>query len=155
MAMKTIKLEKQLLEMEKYIAFKDQGNSAVSKVPVGWHLAHNLRVINTIIKALETSVPQDYEYHFSFSQTIVFLTRRIPRGKARAPKSVVPVNNILKEDLESSLQEAKKNIQQFQNLHPKSHFKHPYFRNLDRNQTGKFLEIHTSHHLRIIRDILS
>ncbi len=146
-------LQAQLKEMEKYISFKDQCNSAVSQATVGWHLTHNLKVINNVTYALETSNPENYRYQFSFPQLIVFLTGRIPRGKAKAPKSVRPDDNITKEDLVQSLQEAELNIQQFTTLHPNSHFDHPYFKNLNRNETTRFLEIHTEHHLKIIREI--
>lgn len=155
MAVKINVLERQLLEMQNYIAFKDQCNSAVSNAPVGWHLAHNIQVINSVMKTLESSIPKDYKYQLSLSQIIVFVTRRIPRGKVKAPKSVMPNNNIFKGDLESSLQEAVRSVQIFYTLSPKSHFRHPYFKNLDRNESKKFLEIHTSHHLRIIREILA
>ncbi len=151
--MNTNVLESLLVKMERYLPFMDQCNSAVSSAPVGWHLAHSMQVINTVIENLKTSNPDKYEYEFSFSQILVFLTRRIPRGKARAPKSVRPHNNILKEDLKTALQDAGKNIRELQRLPSKSYFKHPYFRNLNRNETKKFLEIHTQHHLKIIKDI--
>lgn len=151
--MRTKILQAQLREMGKYISFKDQCNSAVSQANVGWHLTHNLKVINTVTAALESSNPKDYRYQFSFPQLIVFITGRIPRGKAKAPKSVRPDSNIGKEDLVRSLEEAERNIQQFLSLHPNSHFDHPYFKSLNRNETRKFLEIHTEHHLKIIREI--
>lgn len=146
-------LQSQLREMEKYISFRDQCNSAVSRANVGWHLTHNLKVINNVTDALRSSNPDKYRYQFSFPKLIVFLTRRIPRGKVKAPKSVRPDDNVRQEDLVKSLQEAERNIQQFGTLHPNSHFNHPYFKNLNRNATNKFLEIHTEHHLKIIREI--
>lgn len=153
--MRTQVLQAQLREMGKFISFKDQCNSAVSQANVGWHLAHNLQVINNVTAALKTSNPKDYRYQFSFPQLIVFLTGRIPRGKAKAPRSVRPGSDVLQEDLVKYLREAERNIRQFLTLHPKSHFEHPYFKNLNRNETRKFLEIHTEHHLKIIREITS
>lgn len=153
--MRTKGLQSQLREMGKFISFKDQCNSAVSQANVGWHLTHNLQVINNVTAALEASNPKDYRYQFSFPQLIVFLTGRIPRGKAKAPKSVRPGSSICQEDLVRSLREAEQNIQRFLTLHPNSYFDHPYFKNLNRNETKKFLEIHTEHHLKIIREITS
>lgn len=147
-------LQAQLVEMGNYIAQKDEINSAVSSAPIGWHISHNLKVINNIIATMESSNPEDYKKEFSFKRLLVFVSRRIPRGKARSPKVVWPPEVIKIEDLNESLIEAKKNIQLLNKLPRKAHFKHPYFKHLNRDQTKTFLEIHTEHHLKIIRDIL-
>lgn len=147
-------LKSQLVEMENYIAQKDEINHVVSSAPIGWHLSHSLKVINNIITSLETSNPGDYKREFNFKRLLIFVTRRIPRGRARSPKVVWPPEFIKTDDLKESILEARKNIQLLNNFHSSAYFKHPYFKHLNRNQTKTFLEIHTEHHLKIIRDIL-
>lgn len=147
-------LQAQLVEMNNYIARKGEINSAVSSAPVGWHLSHNLKVINNIITSLETSNPEDYKKEFNFKRLLVFVTRRIPRGKARSPKVVWPPEVIKEEELKESILAARKNVQLINSFHPRAYFNHPYFKHLNRDQTKTFLEIHTEHHLKIIRDIL-
>lgn len=152
--MKLNVLQKQLAEMEHYIHLKSQCNSAVSNAPVGWHLSHNLKVINNIIIALESSRPEDYRQEFNFLRIMVFLTRKIPRGRAQAPMVVHPPDHITREGLHDELTEAERKIKLLANMDKKAFFRHPYFKDLNRDQTKKFLEIHTAHHLKIIREIL-
>lgn len=154
MALNLNLLQAQLNEMKQYISQKDISKPAISSAPVDWHLSHSLKVINNIITSLESSSPEDYKKEFSFSRLFIFLTRKIPRGKARSPKVVLPPENVTVEHLESEWTKAKQKVGLLNSFHKKAHFKHPYFKHLDRDQTKVFLEIHTEHHLKIIRDIL-
>lgn len=155
MTLKLDLLHAQLNEMKQYISEKDTVNHAVSSAPVDWHLSHSLKVINNIITTLESSDPKEFNKEFSFWRVLIFLTRKIPRGKARSPKVVLPPEKITAQDLEKEWTRAKQNVSLINSFPRRAHFKHPYFKHLDRNQTKKFLEIHTEHHLKIIRDILS
>ena len=148
-------LQRQLEEMQNYIDDRDIKNPAVSKASVGWHLAHNLKVFNSIFERLRASKPQDYKPEFSLKKRIVFLTGTIPRGKASAPKSVLPGEQVQKETLFAQLEEARLNLHSFESLDEKVNFYHPYFSYLNKKETEKFLKIHTKHHLKIIRDILT
>lgn len=152
--MKQEQLQAQFREMEEYIKHRSQSDSAVSKASVGWHLAHNLKVINSILKALERSDPAEYRKEFSWKKELVFLTGRIPRGKARAPKGVIPEENISAENFHQQISEARTKSYKIQMLPKNAFFEHPYFGHIKRDETTKFLVIHTGHHLRIIRDIL-
>ena len=153
--MKEKKLQAQLEEMEQYITNKEQFNSKVSKVPVGWHLAHSLKVIHSILDSLSSSDPGNYQKKFSWIKEVVYLTGRIPRGKAKAPKKVVPEDKVSKEDLKTQIATAKKKIPGILELPKNAFFEHPYFGHIKRDETAKFLVIHTGHHLKIIRDILA
>lgn len=146
-------LKAQLAEMDNYIVRKEEKDPSVSSAPIAWHLSHSLKVINNIIGTLEKSNPEDYKKEFSFMRLLIFVSRRIPRGKARSPKAVWPPEVIQADELRSSILEARKNVELLNNFHPRAHFEHPYFKHLNRDQTKTFLEIHTEHHLKIIRDI--
>ncbi len=129
-------------------------NLNISKSTIGWQIDHSLRVINGVISMLKKSNPEDYKWKFNFPRTIVFFVNRIPRGKAKAPKTVQSKGNIDKNDLINQIETAKILILDLDKLHKKSNFKHPYFDVLNLKQTIKFLNIHTNHHLKIINDIL-
>ena len=148
------KLEAQLQEMEQKTAFLESMDPKVSKVPVSWHLAHSLKVINSVIAGLSNSDPADYRKKFSWKKELVYLTGKIPRGKARAPKLVVPEAHLSREDVLERLEKARRGIYQINTLPKNSFFKHPFFGDITRDQTARFLEIHTEHHLKIVRDIL-
>ena len=84
----------------------------------------------------------------------MFPLRYIPRGKAKAPKVVLPPNHFSAEDLFSQLKLAKKQIESTKQLPKKSYFTHHIFGMLSKKQTLYFLAMHTNHHLKIIKDIL-
>lgn len=148
------KLNLKLQEIGKHIPHKELKNPEVSSATIGWHLDHSLKVINNVSKALKKSDPEKYKGSFSFWKNLVLLSGRIPRGKARSPKSVLPPDLIEREDLQAQLKEAEKNISKYHELPGEAHFKHPFFKNLKRDETRRFLEIHTEHHLKIVREII-
>ncbi|SOC80251.1 Protein of unknown function [Salinimicrobium sediminis] len=152
--MKEKVLEAQLEEMRGYIQHKAKLNTKVSSAPVGWHLAHNLKVIHSILDGLENSDPDQYRRSFSWKKQLVYLTGKIPRGKARAPKRVIPEDNISEGELREQINSAKTGVNCIVNQSEKSYFEHPFFGHIKRDETAKFLVIHTEHHLKIIRDIL-
>ncbi|GAB2769882.1 hypothetical protein GCM10010465_14430 [Actinomadura fibrosa] len=154
MALKTGALQAQLQELKEYLPKKELTNPKVSSAAVGWHISHILQVINNIFDSLKNSDPEDFKRDFSFWKTAVFMFRKIPRGKARSPKVVLPPDDIEMEFLQQQMEEAQANILLINNFPKKAHFAHPFFNHLNRNETKKFLEIHTEHHLKIIRDIL-
>ncbi|MBT8308712.1 MAG: hypothetical protein KJO37_00005, partial [Bacteroidia bacterium] len=67
---------------------------------------------------------------------------------------VLPNNDITTETLQSQLGEAKENLQSISSLDPQATFKHSYFGVLDLKQSIRFVEVHTNHHIKIIKDIL-
>ena len=108
-----------------------------------------------LLSAVERSNPKDYKWKFNFVRTYIFVKNEIPRGKAKAPKSVVPEEIITKDDILLKIEKAKEKIANLKNLPRKANFNHPYFGNLNLKQTIKFLNLHIEHHLKIINDILS
>ena len=148
-------LDEQFAEMVDHIPQRDRLNPKVSQADVAWHLDHSLRSINKICEALKASDPDKFRPNFSLSRVFVFTSGIIPRGVAQSPKSVLPPEIISTDSLYLQLEEAKKNLKELQALDSKAHFKHPYFKVLNKGQTFRFLKIHTQHHLKIIRDIVA
>ena len=153
--MKLEQLEQQLVEMEGYTKFLTRQDADVSKAPLGWHLAHNLKVINSIITGLEHSQPAAYKKTFSWKKELVYFFGRIPRGKAKAPKTVLPAEELSEEKLQEEIKITKSRILSIKNLPKNAFFEHPYFGHIKRDETPKFLAIHTEHHLKIMREILA
>jgi hypothetical protein len=106
-----------------------------------------------ILEAVEKSNPADYTWSFKLSRIVVFTMNKIPRGRAKAPKVVVP-KTYDEQTLLEHLKIVTLKIQGLENMSSDKYFDHPYFGNLRLNKTIKFLEIHTKHHLEIINDIL-
>jgi hypothetical protein len=147
-------LDKQIAEMQAFLPQYLTENIAVSKATIGWHILHNLNVINGVYAATAASDPSQYHWKFSFARLIVFLTGKIPRGKAKSPKQVQPAENFTEADILAALEKAKQNAANFDSLKAGAFFKHPFFGALTLPKTKKFLAIHTNHHLEIMRDIL-
>jgi hypothetical protein len=85
---------------------------------------------------------------------VLFTIGYFPRGKVKAPKYVRPPEIITIEDLNEQIQLAYQNIERLKLADKHAHFKHFIFGLLDKKRTVRFLQLHTNHHLKIIRDIL-
>ncbi len=139
---------------EYFIKKRNSQRTKISKVDVAWHVDHCLKTINRIYERLENSNPEEYAASFNLLRTLIYAWGDFPRGVAESPKVVLPPDIISTSSLYEQLEEARKNIQKLEELPVKAYFKHPYFKVLDRKQSTRFLEIHTNHHIKIIRDIL-
>ena len=147
------KIVKQLTELASYISQSDRQNGGVSNVNIGWQIDHSLRVMNQVISALLKSNPEEYKPKFNWRKSFIFFTKKIPRGKVRAPKGILSTEEITESSLISSVQLAHKNIGLLENCAPHHFFVHPFFGQVNVRETFVFIEVHTEHHLKIIRDI--
>ncbi|WP_396198310.1 DUF1569 domain-containing protein [Flavobacterium sp.] len=143
-----------LLQLESHISNFEKTNPKVSNSTVGWQIDHCLLVINGIIGQLEISDPLKFQPKWTFPKFMVFTTGKIPRGKAKAPKVVIPTQVATQEKLIAKLAAAKNNVLKLDSFSENQFFNHPFFKDLNVKQTKKFLTIHTKHHLKIIEDIL-
>ena len=148
-------LTKQLDELESYIPRANVINEDISKADVAWHLDHTLKVINNIYDTLEASDPSLYKEDINVMRSIIFTAGIIPRGQAQSPKSVRPPEKVLTSDIQYQLGKSRKANQKYIQLPESSYFKHFGFGYLKRDKAMRFVEIHTNHHLKIIRDILN
>ena len=141
-------------ELATYIPNHNQSNTAISEAAVGWHIEHCLLVIKQITATVAQSDPTLFKSKFNLKRFLVFLSKTIPRGKAKAPKVVIPTNEITLESLQESLANTYGAITYLKDCEENQYFMHPFFGQLNKKQTIKLLAIHTEHHLKIIRDIL-
>jgi hypothetical protein len=147
------KLVNQLNEMQNFAEKWEVKNPSISAESVGWHLLHNLQVINGVVAGLAASDSSAYAPKHTFVKWLILLTKKIPRGKARAPKITVPTS-ISKAELEVALDRASLSVLNLLNQAPNQYFTHPMFGDLNTKLTQRFLWIHTEHHLKIVRDML-
>ncbi len=147
-------LNDEFTKIEQLVSKRDAKNTQVSSASVAWHLDHMLKTINQISDRVIDSNPDDYTYNFNIQQVVVHTTGMIPRGAAQSPQNVRPPKVIQTDSIYIQLKDAKTKISKLISLDEDAYFEHPVFDNLDRDQTRRFLEIHTKHHLKIIKDIL-
>jgi hypothetical protein len=129
-------------------------NNAVSEGSIGWHIEHSCLVIIKIAETIQQSDAKNYDPKFSLKKFIVFLMGKFPRGSAKAPASVLPLEDISTSHLEESIVKVKDAIQALKSTEKNKFFTHPIFGNLNVPKTIQFFGIHTQHHLLIIEDIL-
>jgi len=151
----TVVLENNLKQIENYIPDYEKINPAISKANVAWHLDHNLKVINAVITNMKASDVTLFRNNFSFLGKVFFTLGFFPKGKAKAPKHVMPPEIIVKEDIIKQLMEAIENIKEIDKLSKNSYFRHPLFGHIPKRRVVRFLNIHTNHHLKIIKNILN
>jgi hypothetical protein len=142
-------------QLESYMTGAHVKVSSVSKRGVDWHIDHALKVINVSAQAVIDSDPKDYKSKFNFYRSLLLPLGYFPRKKVKAPKVVNNREEIEIEDLVTQLEQAKALISELNTLEPKKNFKHPYFGVLNLKESQRFLAVHTNHHLKIIKDILS
>jgi hypothetical protein len=141
-------------ELESTIPYCEKQQLSVSRAPVGWHIQHSLMVALQIIQAAESSNPLNYRWKFSLNRLFVFTLNKIPRGKGRAPQSVMPKGDFNEAELIKDFQLLKNRLTVLDNLQPNNFFDHPYFGALNLKATIKMIELHTRHHIDIINDII-
>lgn len=146
-------LDTLLDRLESKIPFLETTNQEISRTNVGWHIEHCLLTISGVTNFLVQSNPKDYKWNFSLIRILVLFRKKIPRGRAKAPKLVIPDDNLTQESLQTHVSRTRNAIKELGLLSKDHYFKHPYFGNLKLEQTICFLEIHTQHHLSIIDDI--
>ena len=129
-------------------------NPKISTKSVAWQIDHILKVVIAVCKTISTSNPKEYKWRFNLNRIIILSTGYIPRGQARAPKAVVATDEIDINQLKMNLEEAQNLLTKLETLNQDHFFKHPYFGEIKVKTTKRFLEVHSFHHLKIIRDIL-
>lgn len=142
-------------KLESHLKNQNASNPKISQVNVAWHIDHSLKVINNVVLALQKSDPKTYKNNLSLIGRIVLVVGSFPRGRAKAPKSVRPPEVINNQDILAQIETAKTNIQTIATLDKNAYFKHPIFGNINTGKIYHFIELHTNHHLKIIKDILN
>jgi len=143
-----------LSDLKQYVQLAEKQHHGVSVVNIGWHIEHSLLVVTKIIGSLCDSNPSNYRPRFNLVRTLIFFRDRFPRGRGKAPDEVKPKGGH-PIDFDRLFSKAEIAVGRLATAHPNQYFEHPLFGSLNRKNTYILLDIHTRHHLNIIRDILS
>lgn len=148
------KLYAHLDELASHIADMEKRNEGISASTVGWQIEHSLMTIRFVTKGLLASDPSLFSRSFNFTKIFILFTGKMPRGKARAPKYVLP-DEFNEETLQKHILKTKEALAELAHAQPNQFVEHPYFGKINKKETIRFLGIHTFHHIKIIRDILA
>ena len=147
------KIRKQLDELESCIPRLEVRNEAISASNVGWQIEHDLLVISSVIEGVKRSDPSQYQWRFKPLKYVILWRGVIPRGKVGAPKLVTP-GEITQETLHAHIALCCERLIELAQVEDGNYFTHPFFGDLRKKETFRFLYIHTEHHLKIIREML-
>jgi len=148
------KLSRLIETLKAYIPKASLVDETISASSIGWHIDHSLLVITQIIKAMEASDPAEYQFQFNVKRMLAFTLNRFPRGAAKAPKAVKPIDTFDASKTLLAFDALQDRLKVLDELQPNQFFLHPFFGKLNQKAAIKMLSIHTDHHLRIIKDIL-
>ena len=148
------KLRKQLDELESFIPQLDVRNEAISASSVGWQMEHDLLVISSVIEGVKRSDSTKYKWRFKPLKYVILWRGVIPRGKVGAPKIVTP-GEITQETLRAHVALCRQRLAELEQVGMDHYFTHPFFGDLKKKETLRFLYVHTEHHLKIIREMLA
>ena len=136
--------------------------AGVSEWSAGQHLHHiaqSNRVIARSIAGLVTSESEtDADRRVNLAGITILASGYIPRGRGKAPARLHPPSSLAREDIESAVTASVRSIDGLKELagiieKRRSRLKHPYLGYLRSSQWLRFMNVHTGHHLRIVRDV--
>jgi len=140
---------------ERYLDRVDRCDQDLSAWSVGMHIDHCLRVGEAVAAAVEDSVPGKERRTFSLLRLLAFTFNWIPRGRARAPAEVQPDERVGVVELRERLGSSASIMDRLTRTDPAKTFTHFAFGTMGPRQALRFLEVHNTHHEKIIRDILA
>jgi len=147
-------LNKSISKLASYSSEFSKIKPEISEANIGWHIIHCCLVITSVTKSIVQSDPINCKKKFSFIAFYVLLSKKFPRGKAKAPSFTHPQNEITESSINEVIQEARKSLDLLARAASNQYFTHPIFGDLQLRKAIKFLGVHTYHHEKIIRDIL-
>ena len=150
------KINQQLEKIYSIVEGGDKFEKEISNWSVYKQLEHILITKKKVTKAIIEKQQVEEKKPRTFISYIVLTIGYLPRGKAKVPKIVEP-KGVSQNELRNLLNDTKANLSKLDNIDYKNIDSvvenHPYFGGLNSKEWLRFLEVHTNHHLKIIRDI--
>lgn len=126
----------------------------ISGWTVGQQIEHVCMTIVRVHKELFSPASLNRKTHLKPLGRAILTVGRIPRGRGKAPAVVRPSDGSTTEQVQAVVLNAKASGAEVANAPEAGTFDHPIFGVLDKKRAIRFLEVHTDHHIRIIKDIL-
>lgn len=146
-------LSNEISELESYLDNLRLISTDVSTVDVGWHIDHVLRANVVICYQLIQSDNETPKRNYNLHKARISLTKSIPRGKKETHPSVSSAKEVTIQDVQRRLKTLKALLPKLEDCHPENGFVHQAIGWMNLEWSKKFMQIHTEHHLKIIRDI--
>lgn len=151
-----IVLNEQISELGSYLSRENKVNLEISKWSIYQQIEHILLVNTQVLEMVEAGKTPEDQKSRSILSYVTLTFGFIPRGRAESPNYVLPESSD-KNDLLKLIEKFKAQLIRVKSLETFNSNEvvgnHPYFGGLSRSEWLRFIEIHTRHHLKIIRDI--
>ncbi len=144
----------QIDELRSLIPERARRSGPVSAWSVGQHLEHCVLSMRSMLGNLLACTGPAPEASPAPAGLRVLAAGKIPRGAAEAPEVARPKVDAAPDELEIGLAECSSLLLRAPEIREDAWSRHFALGILRRDQAMRFLEIHTDHHLGIIRDIL-
>lgn len=124
-----------------------------------YHIAEvNTVVGKSLIRLSQSEEDQDADRRASITGVSILATGFIPRGRGNTPARLQAPPDLSRSALQSAVTKSRSCLEDVETLlallqSRKGRIQHPYFGYLRASQWVRFLNIHTAHHLKIVRDI--
>lgn len=142
-------------DLRAFVDRRDARSPEVSSWSVGMHIEHCCLAVNSVCGALVDSVPPPPPAGFSLLRSTMLKTGFIPRGRGRAPKAVIPTREPDGDELHATLERAEADLNAARELSPQAWFRHFVFGVMTRDESLRFLAVHNTHHIKIMRDVVA
>ncbi|NQV72541.1 hypothetical protein HQ496_05420 [bacterium] len=149
------RLNQQLTELDGFTNMTLIRQETISKWSVGQHIEHSLIAISGMILALRKEHPGTGSRAPNVYRDSVMEAKQFPRGAIEAPAISRPSESPDQKFLQRMLIKTSNRVGNPLEISQKATLIHPIMNVMYRDEAIEFMTIHTEHHLKIIRDILS
>lgn len=149
-------VEQLILSSNNFTPAFNSSKTSVSAWSVGEHLHHLLLVNQSVLTKLLANESMEGKPTTLYGR-ITLLVGILPRGKGKSPKSLLP-QILNQQDITQLITQQLATIETLKNKGSfalQCSFPHPYFGLLTTEQWLRFIQIHTNHHIKIIKDIIA
>ncbi len=125
----------------------------VSASAIGWHIEHVALTVDVFLKGLGRTDQGPYHPRPDPRKLLALWIGWIPRGAVQSPASVRPSAPPDEQALLEHVERTESALGHLPSIPAEAWVKHPVLGPLRRDAVARFIDVHTRHHLKIVRDI--